>query len=70
MVMKQAEGQICAILGGIMALRIKVLHGMGIVVHGRVRDMAELRETGLPVRPLLFLYFIFAVHSLLHSPKS
>lgn len=49
MVMKQPEGQKCAILGGIMALRIKVLNAKGVVVNGRVRDLVELRETGLPV---------------------
>lgn len=48
-VMKQPEGQKCAILGGIMALRMKVLNAKGVVVNGRVRDLVELRETGLPV---------------------
>jgi regulator of RNase E activity RraA len=48
-VMSQPQRQRCAVLGGIMALRIKVLHGKGIVVHGRVRDISELQETGLPV---------------------
>ena len=49
-VMRQQPGQRCAILGGIMALRMKVLNARGVVVNGRVRDLAELRETGLPVR--------------------
>jgi regulator of RNase E activity RraA len=49
-VMKQPDGQKCAVLGGIMALRMKVLNAKGIVVSGRVRDIAELGETGLPVR--------------------
>lgn len=48
-VMAQPEGQKCAVLGGIMALRIKMLNAKGIVVHGRVRDLVELRETSLPV---------------------
>jgi len=52
--MKQPEGQKCAILGGIMALRMKVLGAKGVVVNGRVRDLAELRETGLTVSVLTF----------------
>lgn len=48
-VMAQPEGQKCAVLGGIMALRMQVLDAKGIVVHGRVRDIDELNETGLPV---------------------
>lgn len=55
-VMAQPEGQKCAVLGGIMALRIQMLNAKGIVVNGRIRDLAELRETGLPVGSLqLFL---------------
>jgi regulator of RNase E activity RraA len=49
-VMKQPEGQRCAVLGGIMALRMKALNAKGVVVSGRVRDVNELEETGLPVR--------------------
>lgn len=45
----QPQGQICAALGGIMALRMKMRNAAGVVVHGRVRDVEELRETGLPV---------------------
>jgi regulator of RNase E activity RraA len=48
-VMAQPEGQKCAVLGGIMALRMKVLNAKGVVVNGRVRDVVELGETGLPV---------------------
>ncbi|KAE9370393.1 RraA-like protein [Stipitochalara longipes BDJ] len=48
-VMLQRQGQKCAILGGIMALRMKVLNAKGVVVNGRVRDLAELRDTGLPI---------------------
>jgi regulator of RNase E activity RraA len=48
-VMKQPDGQRCAVLGGIMALRMKVLNARGVVVSGRVRDIAELGETELPV---------------------
>ncbi len=67
MVMKQPEGQKCAILGGIMALRMKVLNAKGVVVNGRVRDLSELRETGLPVSILHFYsalsYFYYSFHS-------
>jgi regulator of RNase E activity RraA len=48
-VMSQPEGQKCAVLGGILALRMKVLNAKGVVVSGRVRDVVELGETGLPV---------------------
>jgi regulator of RNase E activity RraA len=48
-VISQPKGQICAVLGGIMALRMKVLNAKGVVVHGRVRDVEELASTGLPV---------------------
>lgn len=48
-VMQQPEGQKCAILGGIMALRMKVLNARGVIVSGRVRDVVELGSTGLPV---------------------
>ena len=48
-VISQPQGQICAVLGGIMALRMKVLKAKGVVVHGRVRDVEELAATGLPV---------------------
>jgi regulator of RNase E activity RraA len=48
-VMAQPKGQKCAVLGGIMALRMKVLNAKGVVVNGRVRDVVELGETGLPV---------------------
>lgn len=42
----------CACLGGIMAARMKVRGVRGAVVSGRVRDLAELRECGLPVSPV------------------
>ena len=48
-VISQPQGQICAVLGGIMALRMKVLNAKGVVVHGRVRDIEELAAAGLPV---------------------
>ncbi|POS88044.1 hypothetical protein EPUL_000303 [Erysiphe pulchra] len=48
-VMSQPEGQNCAVLGGILALRIKILGVRGVVVSGRVRDITELNSTGLPI---------------------
>ncbi|KAI9744776.1 MAG: hypothetical protein M1818_001701 [Claussenomyces sp. TS43310] len=44
----QPQGQHNAVLGGIMALRMKQRAARGVVVHGRIRDLEELRETGLP----------------------
>jgi regulator of RNase E activity RraA len=52
-VISQPKGQICAVLGGIMALRMKVVGARGVIAHGRVRDLEELRETGLNVGILL-----------------
>lgn len=49
----QPEGQRNAVLGGIMALRMKVLGVEGIIVHGRIRDLEELAATGLTVSLLL-----------------
>ncbi|KAK2805292.1 hypothetical protein FQN50_006192 [Emmonsiellopsis sp. PD_5] len=46
---EQPAGQYCATLGGIMATRMKVLGVKGVLVSGRVRDLAELRRTGLQV---------------------
>jgi regulator of RNase E activity RraA len=48
-VISQPAGQSCAVMGGIMAERIKVLGAEGVVVDGRVRDLAALVETGLPI---------------------
>lgn len=48
-VLKQPPGQTNAVCGGIMALRMKVRQVRGVVVAGRVRDLDELRSTGLPV---------------------
>jgi regulator of RNase E activity RraA len=46
---QQPEGQRCAVVGGIHALRIKRRGGVGLVVEGRVRDRAEMEELGMPV---------------------
>ncbi|KAK2627319.1 hypothetical protein QTJ16_003285 [Diplocarpon rosae] len=48
-VMQQPAGQKCAVLGGIMALRMKALNAKAIVVNGRVRDVEELASTELLV---------------------
>ena len=48
--MSQPKEQKNAVLGGILALRAKVRGVSGIVVRGRVRDVGEIVETGLPVR--------------------
>ncbi|KAF3481369.1 DlpA domain-containing protein [Arthroderma uncinatum] len=45
----QPENQKCAVLGGIMASRMKVRGAKGAVVNGRVRDLAELRGLQFPV---------------------
>lgn len=48
-VLSQPEGQKNAVLGGIMALRMKQLAALGAVVHGRIRDVEELKGTELMV---------------------
>jgi regulator of RNase E activity RraA len=53
-VLSQPEGQKNAVLGGIMALRMKKLNAAGVVVHGRIRDIEELKGTGLTVREYCF----------------
>ncbi|KAJ6161122.1 hypothetical protein N7470_004518 [Penicillium chermesinum] len=48
-VIEQPSEQHCAVTGGIMAARMKVLGIKATVVSGRVRDVRELQATGLPV---------------------
>ncbi|KAL2005763.1 hypothetical protein VTN00DRAFT_10256 [Thermoascus crustaceus] len=48
-VIEQPAGQFCAVLGGIMAARMKYLGVKGAVVNGRVRDLSELHGSKLPV---------------------
>lgn len=48
-VIQQPKGQICAVLGGIMGLRMSVLKAKGVVVYGRVRDVEQLNKSGLLV---------------------
>lgn len=47
--MSQPREQQCAILGGIMASRMKKLGVKGIVVGGRVRDLGELKARHVPI---------------------
>jgi regulator of RNase E activity RraA len=48
-VISQPAGQRCAVVGGIMAARVKYLGAQGLVVDGRVRDVVALNETQLPI---------------------
>ncbi|CAO2655811.1 Nn.00g046140.m01.CDS01 [Neocucurbitaria sp. VM-36] len=48
-VISQPAGQSCAVVGGIMAARMKHLGAQGLVVDGRVRDIVALNETQLPI---------------------
>ncbi|KAL1965041.1 hypothetical protein VTN77DRAFT_6101 [Rasamsonia byssochlamydoides] len=48
-VIEQPAAQHCAVLGGIMAARMKYLGVKAAVVNGRVRDLAELHGSGLHV---------------------
>jgi regulator of RNase E activity RraA len=36
-------------MGGIMAVRMKVLGAKGVVVDGRVRDLEAVKDLGIPV---------------------
>lgn len=48
-VASQPEGQRNAVLGGIMAVRMKKLGAEGVVVKGRIRDIPELKLTNMTV---------------------
>lgn len=48
-VIDQPDGQHCAVLGGIMAVRMKYMGVQGAVVNGRVRDLGEIMGCRLPV---------------------
>ncbi|CAG8946781.1 unnamed protein product [Penicillium salamii] len=48
-VIEQPQGQYCAVTGGIMATRMKAVGIKATVVGGRVRDLRELKATGLPI---------------------
>lgn len=45
-VLSQPRGQKCAVVGGIMAARMRKLGVKGVVVDGRVRDLGGLAEVG------------------------
>jgi Aldolase/RraA len=63
-VIEQPDGQSCAALGGILALRMKTKGAKGCVVGGRVRDLEELKSCGLPVSSLeTFLTGSMFVHT-------
>lgn len=49
LVIGQPSHQTCAAVGGIMASRMSYRGVRGCVVGGRVRDLAELKKSGLPV---------------------
>lgn len=49
LVIEQPLSQTCAAVGGIMAPRMRARGLLGCVVGGRVRDLTELRRSGLPV---------------------
>ena len=49
MVIEQPGGQSCAAIGGIMAQKMKSNGVTACVVDGRVRDIAELKASNLPV---------------------
>lgn len=47
--LSQPPAQTCAVLGGIMALRMKKCGAKGIIAGGRVRDLTELKTMHVPV---------------------
>jgi regulator of RNase E activity RraA len=49
LIISQPAGQSCAVVGGIMAARMKHLGALGIIVDGRVRDLSTLRDLNVPV---------------------
>ncbi|PVH98998.1 DlpA domain-containing protein [Periconia macrospinosa] len=48
-VISQPKGQDCAVVGGIMAARMKQLGALGVLVDGQIRDLEDLGKTGLHV---------------------
>ncbi|KAF2874519.1 DlpA domain-containing protein [Massariosphaeria phaeospora] len=48
-IISQPAGQACAVVGGIMAARMKYLGAKGVVVDGRVRDLVAMGELQLPI---------------------
>jgi len=45
----QPPNQTCAVVGGIMAARMKNLGARAIIVDGRVRDLVALADTEMPI---------------------
>jgi regulator of RNase E activity RraA len=54
-VLSQPAGQTCAVVGGIMAIRMAKIGVKGVLVNGRVRDLTALTGCGVPVR-FLFVH--------------
>jgi regulator of RNase E activity RraA len=46
------EGYKNAVWGGLMSARAKTLKVQGVVVDGRIRDLAEHRDMQIPVRDI------------------
>lgn len=59
--LEQPADQHCAVLGGIMALRMKVLGVRGVLVNGRVRDLAEINECKMPVCLIPIQFWIWVL---------
>lgn len=68
LVIEQPPHQICAAIGGIMASRMKFRGVRACVVGGRVRDLAELKSSGLPVSD--FSVSQLALHPLMQGQYS
>lgn len=65
MYIQQPKGMYSACFGGLMATRLKMLGAQGVVIDGRFRDIHEIQEIGLPVRPLrLLIYMLWYTHML------
>jgi regulator of RNase E activity RraA len=62
-VIEQPQGQTCAAIGGIMANKMQKNGVRGCVVGGRVRDLAELKSSGLPVSTYFFTFLLVFISS-------
>ena len=60
-VIDQPNGQHCAVLGGIMAVRMKYMGVQGAVVNGRVRDLGEIMGCRLPVCFSFLSFFVLVI---------
>lgn len=82
LVIEQPSTQTCAAVGGIMASRMKVRGLRGCAVSGRVRDLAELKKSGLPVslylptsgsylpHPFRLSNYVLALHAFSSYPST